>query len=123
VSEVDRAVALSLLLTAIARPVLPAVPMHCVDSPEAGSGKSLLVDVASILASSVPASVMDFGRDAVVAGKRLDAMMLAGDPIIAIDNVEVPLEGAVLCQILTQAARRIRVLGTHRWSLSHACKW
>jgi putative DNA primase/helicase len=70
VSEVDRAVALSLLLTAIARPVLPAAPMHCVDSPEAGSGKSLLVDVASILASSEPASVMDFGRDAVEAGKR-----------------------------------------------------
>jgi hypothetical protein len=44
--------------------------MHCVDSPEAGSGKSLLVDVASILASGGPASVMDFGRDAVEAGKR-----------------------------------------------------
>ena len=113
VSEVDRAVALSLLLTAIARPVLPAAPMHCVDSPEAGSGKSLLVNVASILASGAPASVMDFGRDAVEAGKRLDAMMLAGDLIIAIDNVEVPLEGAVLCQMLTQPARRIRVLGTH----------
>ena len=113
VSDEDRAVGLSLLLTAIARPVLPAAPMHCVDSPEAGSGKSLLIDVASILASGGPASVMDFGRDAVEAGKRLDAMMLAGDPIIAIDNVEVPLEGAVLCQILTQPARRIRVLGTH----------
>ena len=113
VSDEDRAVGLSLLLTAIARPVLPAAPMHCVDAPEAGSGKSLLVDVASILASGEPASVMDFGRDAVEAGKRLDAMMLAGDPIVAIDNVEVPLEGAVLCQMLTQPARRIRVLGTH----------
>jgi hypothetical protein len=58
--------------------------------------------------------VMDFGRDAVEAGKRLDAMMLAGDPIIAIDNVEAPLEGAVLCQMLSQTARRIRVLGTHQ---------
>jgi len=113
VSEVDRAVGLSLLLTAIARPVLPAAPMHCVDSPEAGSGKSLLVDAAAILASGGPASVMDFGRDAVEAGKRLDAMMLAGDSLIAIDNVELPLEGAVLCQALTQTTRRIRVLGGH----------
>jgi putative DNA primase/helicase len=111
---VDRAVALSLLLTAIARPVLPAAPMHCVDAPEPGSGKSLLIDVASILASGGPASVMDFGRDAVEAGKRLDAMMLAGDPMIAIDNVEAPLEGAVLCQMLSQMARRIRVMGTYQ---------
>jgi hypothetical protein len=44
VSDVDRAVALSLLLTAIARPVLPAAPLHGTDSPEAGSGKSLLID-------------------------------------------------------------------------------
>ena len=113
VSEVDRAVGLSLLLTPIARPVLPAAPMHCVDSPEAGSGKSMLVDVASIGANGGLAPVLDYGRDPAEAGKRLDAMMLAGDPLIAIDNVEAPLEGAVLCQMLTQPARRIRVLGGH----------
>lgn len=56
---------------------------------------------------------MDYGRDAVEAGKRLDAMMLAGDPLIAIDNVEAPLEGAVLCQMLSQTVRRIRVMGGH----------
>lgn len=104
---------LSLLLSPIARPVLPAAPMHCVDSPEAGSGKSMLVDVASIGANGGLAPVMDYGRDPAEAGKRLDAMMLAGDPLIAIDNVEAPLEGAVLCQMLTQPARRIRVLGGH----------
>lgn len=38
VSDVDRAVALSMLLTAVARPALPAAPMHCTDSPEAGTG-------------------------------------------------------------------------------------
>jgi putative DNA primase/helicase len=112
-SDMDRAVALSLLLTAIARPVLPAAPMHCADSPEAGSGKSLLVDAASILARDVPASVMDFGRDPIEAGKRLDAMMLAGDALVAIDNVEIPIEGGTLCQMLTQTARRIRVMGSH----------
>jgi putative DNA primase/helicase len=54
---------------------------------------------------------MDYGRDAVEAGKRLDAMLLAGDPIVAIDNVEAPIEGSALCQTLTQTVRRIRVLG------------
>jgi hypothetical protein len=46
--DVDRAVAISLIVTAIARPALRAAPMHGVDAPEAGTGKSLLVDVASI---------------------------------------------------------------------------
>lgn len=54
---------------------------------------------------------MDYGRDAVEAGKRLDAMLLAGDSLISIDNIEAPIEGAALCQTLTQTVRRIRVLG------------
>jgi hypothetical protein len=82
----NRAVAISMLTTAIARPSLPAAPMPAIDAPEAGTGKSLLVDVASILASGTEAPVMDYGQDAVEAGKRLDAMLLAGDPLI--DNVE-----------------------------------
>ena len=39
--------------------------------------------------------------------------MLAGDPLIAIDNVKVPLEGDALCQLLSQETRRIRVMGGH----------
>jgi putative DNA primase/helicase len=112
-SPEDRAVALSLLLTVIARPVLPAAPMHCLDAPEAGTGKSLLVDVAAILATGLPAPVVEYGRDPIEAGKRLDTMLIAGDQIIALDNVEAPLEGASLCQTLSQEARRIRVMGSH----------
>jgi putative DNA primase/helicase len=38
-------------------------------------------------------------------------MLLAGDAIIAIDNIEAPVEGDALCQTLTQTTRRIRPLG------------
>ncbi|MGN2393637.1 hypothetical protein ACTFO6_19360, partial [Pelomicrobium sp. G1] len=52
------------------------------------------------------------GRDAdAESAKRIDAAQLAGDQIIAIDNIERPLEGAALAQLLTQGARRIRLLG------------
>jgi hypothetical protein len=112
VSNADRAVALSMLLTAIARPVLPAAPMHAVDAPEAGTGKSLLVDAAALLATGATASVMNYGRDPDEAAKRLDGMLLAGDPLIALDNIEAPLEGAALNQTLTQMTRRVRPLGT-----------
>lgn len=107
----DWAVAASALMSALARPVLNAVPGHGVDAPEAGSGKSLLIDAISIAATGVNAPVMEWGRDLVEAGKRLDGMLLAGDAIISIDNIDAPLEGAVLCQTLSQTSRRIRPLG------------
>lgn len=111
VSDADRAVALSLLLTAVARPVLPAVPAHAVDAPAPGTGKSLLIDAAAIVVTGAKAAVMDFGKDATEADKRLDGMLLAGDALIAIDNIEAPVEGATLCQTLTQTTRRVRPLG------------
>ncbi|GAB4231990.1 MAG: hypothetical protein Kow00109_04340 [Acidobacteriota bacterium] len=114
VDETDEAVAIALLVTAVVRPGIDAAPMIAVDSPAPGSGKSLLVDAAAIIATGRRAPVMDYGRDPVEAGKRLDAALLAGDGLLAIDNVEAPLEGAALCQTLTQPARRIRVLGSHR---------
>jgi hypothetical protein len=120
--DVDRAVALSMFLTAIARPALPVAPMHAVDAPEAGTGKSLLVDAASILASGAEAPVMDYGSDPVEAGKRLDAMLLAADPVIALDNIEAPIEGATLCQTLTQTGA-FACWADIRWSPSRACQW
>lgn len=111
VSDTDRAVALSMLLTAIARPVLPTAPAHAVDAPTPGTGKTLLIDGAALIATGARAAVMDWGKDAAEADKRLDGMLLAGDSIIAIDNIDSPVEGATLCQTLTQTTRRIRPLG------------
>lgn len=110
-SEEDESVALSLLMSSIMRAVIPTIPMHVIDAPIAATGKSLLVDVAAILATNARASVMDYGKDREEAAKRLDSMLLAGDSIIAIDNIETALEGSTLCQTLTQESRRIRVLG------------
>lgn len=112
VQEVDRAVALSQLLSALACAALDATPLHATSAPVAGTGKSLGVDVASVMATGVPAPVLEYARDPAEAGKRLDGALLAGDPIIAIDNIQAPLEGSALCQTITQASRRIRIMGT-----------
>ncbi|HSH30848.1 MAG TPA: bifunctional DNA primase/polymerase [Thiohalobacter sp.] len=111
-SEADKAVALSMMVTAVARQTLPTAPMHAVDAPEPGTGKSLLVDAASILATGQRAPVLDYGRDETEAAKRLDGALLAGDELVSIDNIERPLEGATLCQVITQTHRRVRPLGT-----------
>jgi hypothetical protein len=112
-SDADCAVALSLVLTALMSPILDAVPGHAVDAPTYGTGKSTLVDAVSIVAYGTPAAVLDYGQDPDEATKRLDSALLAGDPMLHIDNVDAPLEGAGLCQTITQTARRLRLLGSN----------
>jgi putative DNA primase/helicase len=108
----SRAVALSGILTAISRRALPTAPMHCYDAPVAGSGKSKLVDIAAVIATGHQAAVIATGsaRDGEFE-KRLAAALLGGDPIIALDNLEVPVGGQLLNQILTQYAVTIRPFG------------
>ena len=111
VSPDGRAVALSLIFTAIARRGLNFVPLHGFDAPVAGSGKSMVVDIASILATGHEAGVIAQGESREEAEKRLSAILMRGDPIIAIDNCELPLEGVVLNQALTQHWLDLRILG------------
>jgi len=114
VDDASRAVALSAILTSLIRPSLAAAPLHAFTAPVRGSGKSLLVDIASIITSGHEASVIAQGHTAEEFEKRLGACFLAGDAIVAIDNCERPLEGELLCQVLTQLRVTIRVLGLSR---------
>jgi hypothetical protein len=49
VDRSSRAVALSGILTACVRRSLPTAPMHAFTAPTAGSGKSMLVDLISVI--------------------------------------------------------------------------
>ena len=111
VTEADRAVALSAILTALVRRSLPTAPLHGFNAPTAGSGKSMLVDLASLIATSRPAPVIAQGKSEEEMEKRLGAALIAGDVLIAIDNCEEPLGGELLCQTLTQTSLKVRILG------------
>jgi putative DNA primase/helicase len=114
VGNVDRAAAAALLLTSIMRPCLKAVPMFAVTAPAAGTGKSLLVDVAAIMATGRKAAVITPTRDEAELEKRIGATALAGDQIISIDNVTHILRSDQLCQMLTQDEVQVRVLGASK---------
>lgn len=111
VTEADRAVALSAILTALIRRSLPTAPLHGFSAPTAGSGKSMLVDLAATIATSRPAPVIAQGKSEEEMEKRLGASLLAGDTIIAIDNCEDALGGELLCQTMTQTSLKVRILG------------
>ena len=111
VTVADRAVALSAILTALVRRSLPTAPLHGFNAPTAGTGKSMLVDLASLIATARPAPVISQGKSEEEMEKRLGAALIAGDVLIAIDNCEEPLSGELLCQTMTQTSLKVRILG------------
>jgi len=113
-SETDFSVALSALLSAVNQVNLDNIPLHAFNAPAAGTGKSLLADVISLITTGKTISVMSQGKDEAETEKRLHSAMLAGDTLISLDNCDEPLGGDVLCQILTQPSIRIRPLGVSK---------
>jgi putative DNA primase/helicase len=111
VSPADISAALAGMILAVCRRSLPSAPMLAITAPTPGTGKSLLADTISLLATGRRASVMSLGHDDNEAEKRIDGILLAGDPILNIDNVERPLGGDLLNQILSQPVKKVRPLG------------
>ena len=113
VSDADRSVVLSAILTALVRATLRSAPLFAFTAPTMGSGKSLLADLVSRIAVGRDAAAMSQSRSAEEDAKVLLALLLAGDPLVLIDNVERPLHGDALCSILTQTTYKGRILGSN----------
>ncbi len=107
----SKSAALSAILTACARPAFPHAPLHAFTAPTAGTGKSKLVDIASVLAKGHECRVTAMGRTGEELEKRLGSLMIEGDNFITIDNCEWPLGNDFLCQMLTQPVLKPRILG------------
>jgi putative DNA primase/helicase len=113
-SEKDRAVAMSLVLTRLARIGMATAPLHAYDAPTAGSGKSMLVDIASVIATGERATVFAQGGKLEEFEKRLSVQLMMGRQIIAIDNITQELDGDLLNQSITQEKVDLRILGQSR---------
>jgi putative DNA primase/helicase len=111
VDEVAKACALSAIITPIVRGAFPVTTMHASRAPTAGSGKSFLWDIVAAIAIGQPMPVMSTGASEEETEKRLGAALLAGQPLISIDNISGELGGDALCQIIERPVVEIRVLG------------
>lgn len=112
VSVHDKSAFLAGMLTALVRRVLPSAPMIGITAPTPGTGKSMLADAISLIVTGRRAAVIGLGKDDNEADKRLTGALLAGDTVVAIDNIERPIFGDLICQMLTQPEIRIRALGS-----------
>jgi hypothetical protein len=111
VNDAARAVALSAMLTALVRPSLRTCPGHAGDSPTAGNGKTMLMEVPGLLATGFRPPALSQGKSDEEDEKRLSTILFAGDPVILIDNCERPVSGDFLCSMLTQEVVQARILG------------
>ncbi len=109
---VSKAVALSQIVSTVLRAMLSTVPMHAVTAPEAGSGKSYLATLTSLIATGRACPVIPATSNAEEFEKRLTGALLSGAPIVSFDNLDRPLKSALLCQALTEPMVEVRPLGT-----------
>ncbi|MCB1776813.1 MAG: hypothetical protein KDI50_05190 [Candidatus Competibacteraceae bacterium] len=113
-SDSDQSAALAALLTALVRPSLPTAPIFLMKATRPGSAKTLLADIAALVATGRPGTVFELGNDVDEVEKRMLSVLLAGDSVVNLDNLEVPLAGATLCKALSGETITGRLLGFNK---------
>jgi putative DNA primase/helicase len=109
--KTGRVVALSLIVSMVARGALGQVPLHLFTAPTAGSGKSFLADIPSMIATGRRAPVVAAGSRIDEQEKRIAAAMLSGRPMISLDNLTGVLSSSLLCQAVSQPIVGYRKMG------------
>lgn len=108
--QADESAALSAILTAACRPLLPTAPAFLVAGHDLGSGKSFL----SNLIASFATDELDLKRwpnRTEEQDKVLTSALLSGDAVVAFDNLMVHWSSATLAAILTAPTYSDRLLG------------
>jgi putative DNA primase/helicase len=108
--NVSRSAAISMLITPVLRGMMPAAPIHFITKPDAGSGGSYMQDLMAAIGERCPTISLTLDNDEENE-KRLSAVAMTGQPIIAIDNFTGTLMGNFFCQLIERPMPQVRVLG------------
>ncbi len=115
-SRADRATAWAALLTLPLRELIDGpVPLFLFDAPQAGTGKTLLAQIITVIAMGSQPGMMsapEGDRDAEWR-KRITSILLNGSAVAIIDNVDLdqPLESPSLAAVITANTWEDRILG------------
>jgi len=112
---VDRASwanAFALLLTPIIRHSVPSnVPLALIDAPQAGTGKSLLAEIVSVVATGGVSGITTMPRDDEELRKVIYSMLSRGTQVIIFDNIVRQIRSGDLASVLTSRTWAGRPLG------------
>ncbi len=113
-TQSDRAhMVAAMLLPFMRRMIQGPTPLHLLEAPTPGSGKSRLADLIRIVALGELTGTISFDADEGEARKLFTSLLRAGAPVIFLDNVRSGIRSAVLAAILTADVWRDRMLGSN----------
>jgi hypothetical protein len=123
--DASRANAIASMLTPLVRPAIQGpTPLALYDAPQAGTGKTLLAEVVSIIATGRPAETFSAPTDKEEWRKKITTVLSAGTSVVVIDNVSDRLDSDSLCSALTGITVADRVFGTfEQIVLPVKCAW
>ncbi|HUV05823.1 MAG TPA: CHC2 zinc finger domain-containing protein [Armatimonadota bacterium] len=108
----DRAHAFCLWLLPFVRDMIPGpTPLHLIEAPEPGSGKTLLMDVLMMPSVGRHIGTVTQTTDEDEWRKRLTAVFQKAQPVVMIDNVTKSLDSAALSSALAGIVWEERILG------------
>jgi putative DNA primase/helicase len=114
-SEAHRSIWLGATLTMLARPAVNGpCPLFAFDANTRGAGKSLLADVASILATGRPMARTAWAGNDKETQKSITAIALEAWPAVLFDNVATVLGSPSFEAALTGTTWQGRILGESR---------
>ena len=110
-SEVSRSVGLSAQISTVCRGAYPIVPVHIIDAPAAGTGKSYLLSTVSWIATGQAMPALGAGKDEKSWASGSMPRSCQGQPLICIDNVVGEIGGEAICRLTEQERPQVRILG------------
>ncbi len=121
----ERAHALALLLLPFFRELIDGpTPLHLIEAPSPGTGKTLLADVLLWPGLGRPVPAMAEGRDEDEWRKRITAKLVASSSVVFIDNLRRRLDSAIVSSAITAPSWEDRILGrTEMQTVPVRCAW
>lgn len=112
VDAAARANLFALLLTPVLRHAINGpVPLALLDAPQAGSGKSLMAELFSVVMTGRKGAMSPYPDREEEMEKRIGAALAAGRSAVIFDNVEGRISSPTLALVLTSAEYETRRLG------------
>ncbi len=112
VDDASRDNARALIITPLLRPAISgATPMAVADAPQAGTGKTMLINVSAIISTARPAALEHMPTDEAEMDKRLTSSAMEGAPFNAYDDISTPIASSSLARAITATELKGRILG------------
>lgn len=123
-SDASRANTLAIMMLPILRPVIDGpTPLHLIEAPTQGTGKSLLAKVA-LLSTLGQCGAMTVPKDEDSWSKKITSALVKGSPVVFIDNIAHKLDSESLAAVLTTTSWTDRILGqTSNVDVPNAAVW